>query len=121
MMGWQMPALFGPSPYLLLRPLLLLLLHVLPHGKPVFHVPCTQPQMSWMECQDGGDPAVAASPRDIVYVLGGPCAHTHTHTHLRSEPASRHGAPCRLGSEACMQHVMLFQMLAGATARHQLS
>lgn len=26
-------------------------------------------EMSWMECQDGGDPAVAASPRDIVYVL----------------------------------------------------
>jgi hypothetical protein len=26
-------------------------------------------EMSWMECQDGGDPAVAASPRDIVFVL----------------------------------------------------
>lgn len=29
--------------------------------------------MSWIECQDGGDPAVSASPRDIVYVLGGWC------------------------------------------------
>lgn len=26
--------------------------------------------MAWMEAQDGGDPAVAASPRDIVYCLG---------------------------------------------------
>ena len=34
-------------------------------------VPCLQ--MSWMECQDGGDPNVAVSPRDIVYVLGGCC------------------------------------------------
>ena len=25
--------------------------------------------MSWMECQDGGDPAVQVSPRDIVYCL----------------------------------------------------
>ena len=31
---------------------------------------CPLAQMSWMECQDGGDPAVAVSPRDIVYVLG---------------------------------------------------
>ena len=31
---------------------------------------CHLVQMSWMECQDGGDPAVAVSPRDIVYVLG---------------------------------------------------
>ena len=28
------------------------------------------PQISWIEAQDGGDPAVAASPRDIVYCLG---------------------------------------------------
>lgn len=26
--------------------------------------------MAWMEAQDGGDPAVAASPRDVVYCLG---------------------------------------------------
>ena len=25
--------------------------------------------MAWMECQDGGDPAGVASPRDDVYVL----------------------------------------------------
>ena len=34
------------------------------------HVCCHLAQMSWMECQDGGDPAVAVSPRDVVYVLG---------------------------------------------------
>lgn len=37
-------------------------------------LPCPLPtsarQMSWMECQDGGDPAVQVSPRDIVYCLG---------------------------------------------------
>jgi dipeptidyl aminopeptidase/acylaminoacyl peptidase len=26
-------------------------------------------EMSWMECQDGGDPAVQVSPRDVVYCL----------------------------------------------------
>lgn len=26
-------------------------------------------EMAWMEAQDGGDPAVAASPRDIVYTM----------------------------------------------------